>query len=78
MSEELKNFITDLVVLLHEKYNDTLGSKDNETEKDKSFRLGLNFAYYDVLDLIESQLKAFGYEESFINSITPILGEEKK
>lgn len=71
---ENKLFIRDLVILIQEKYNNSFFI-ENKSEKDKVFKLGLNFAYYDVLDLIESQLKAFQYDSDFIGHITPKLGE---
>ncbi len=53
MDEQLKGFLQDIIILLHEKYNDTLQNGENESDVDKDFRIGKNFAYYDILDLIE-------------------------
>ncbi|WLD94500.1 hypothetical protein [Alkalihalobacillus sp. AL-G] len=56
MSEELNGYLHDLVIILHEKYNETLQNNGKETGGDKAFRVGMNHAYYDVLAIIESQL----------------------
>jgi len=74
MDEQLKRFLADLVTIIQEKYNETLMKAENESEQEKSFRLGQNYGYYDVLDLIESQLNAFGYDSKEIGVITPSLG----
>ncbi|MDI6619742.1 MAG: hypothetical protein QME45_13995 [Clostridiales bacterium] len=76
MSEELKNFINDLIIIVQEKYNDSLKAADNENEHDKAFRQGANFAYYDALDIIESQLKSFSLIDIIPQQIVPILGQE--
>ena len=76
MDEQLKGFLADLVKIIQGKYNETLIEAENESEQDKSYRLGLNFGYYDVLDLIESQLKAFSYDSKEIGEITPLLGRK--
>jgi hypothetical protein len=77
LNDEIKCFMRDLVVLLHEKYNDTL-QNETEKEEDKYFRIGMNHAYYDVLDLIQSQLIAFGFDVKHIGNITPELSKEAK
>lgn len=61
MQEEMKNFMTDLIWLIQEKYNQSLLETEEETLEDKSFRLGSNLAYYDVLNLVQCQLDAFGF-----------------
>ncbi|GGJ64681.1 hypothetical protein GCM10008982_12490 [Anoxybacillus voinovskiensis] len=55
-----------MITLIQEKYNETLTAPTDESAEDKSFRLGSNFAYFDVFDLIESQLT--------IHEINSILG----
>lgn len=73
---QLKGFMHDLVILLHDKYNDTLQTNDKDATGDKDFRAGMNHAYYDTLNLIESQLKMFGYDVNEIGNITPELTKE--
>ncbi len=73
MNEELKRFLTDLITIYQEKYQDSLVANDNEDEEDKSFRLGYNVAYYDALDILESQIKVFGLNVNDLNQITPDL-----
>lgn len=58
---------------LQVKYNQSLMPTDHENQEEKNYRLGMNFAYYDVLDLIEAQLNAFGLNFVNIGKITPIL-----
>ncbi|MEL4028553.1 hypothetical protein NST89_08185 [Caldifermentibacillus hisashii] len=76
MQNEMKNFLLDLICEIQEKYNHSLLPLKEEGLEDKNYRLGVNFAYYDVLELIETQLKSFGYSEEDIGQITPILGEK--
>ncbi|NCG68619.1 hypothetical protein GWJ21_11935 [Bacillus coagulans] len=77
MQNEMKNFLTDLICEIQEKYNHSLSSFPKEEGlEEKNYRLGMNFAYYDVLELIEDQLKSFGYSEDNIGIITPILGKK--
>ena len=61
---------------MQEKYNDSLKEADNENENDKAFRQGANFAYFDTLDIIESQLKSFSLIDSIPQQVLPILGQE--
>lgn len=77
MENEMRNFLVDLVSEIQGKYNQSLipTTKIEEEEK-KKYRLGMNFSYYDVLELIESQLKSFGYSVDEFGEITPILGKE--
>jgi hypothetical protein len=74
--EELKNFINDLIIIIQEKYNDSLEVTHDENEK--AFRQGCNFAYYDVLDIFESQLKLFKIIDIVSQQIAPVLGQEIK
>ena len=75
MNNEMKNFLKDLISILQEKYNDSL-TKDGVSDDKKEFSQGLNFAYYDTLDIIESQLKLFGYDIDDLGIITPDLGKK--
>lgn len=70
----MKNFLMDLVDLYQQKYNDTVRQGQNEPKSQTAYRLGAQFAYYDCLDLLESQLKVFGYDISELGEITPKLG----
>ena len=74
--EELVGFLKDLTILLQGKYNDTLGSRrKRESEADYQFRIGQNFAYYDALDLIRSQLLSFGIPTQELEPVVPELGQ---
>jgi hypothetical protein len=76
MDVQLQDFIRDLIYLIKEKYNETLEEADKESETDRTFRLGCNIAYYNDLDLIESQLKSFGIDTKGFGIITPVLGKK--
>ncbi len=76
MEPKMKNFLIDLINEIQESYNNSLLPTKEEGLEEKNYRLGVNFAYYDVLELIESQLKSFGYSVEDIGQITPILGEK--
>lgn len=71
MSMELQNFLRDLIEIFREKYKETSFGGSNESEVDRSFRVGVNFGYYDILSLIETQLEAFGYDKSAFGEISP-------
>ncbi len=72
----MKNFLIDLICDIQEKYNDSLLPTKGESSEEKNYRLGENFAYYEVLDLIESQLESFGLSAEDIGQIAPIFGEK--
>jgi hypothetical protein len=77
MNTESVNFIKDYVLLLQENYNESL-AKINEANlkgEDSSFYQGQNFAYYAALDLIKSQLEAFGYNSKEITVVVPEFGK---
>ncbi|WP_449622908.1 hypothetical protein [Robertmurraya sp. Marseille-Q9965] len=76
MHNEMKNFLVDLISEVQEKYNHSLVPTKTEGLEEKNYRLGANFSYYDVLEIIESQLISFGYTTEDIGKITPILGEK--
>jgi hypothetical protein len=64
MNEELHRFLKDLFILIQEKYDESLVEEAKpRAEAETAYHQGVTFAYYDVLDLIKSQLIAFGYEE---------------
>ncbi|SFT02888.1 hypothetical protein [Marininema halotolerans] len=70
----LKNentFLTNLISALKVKYNSTINEKND-------FISGENFSYYDILDIIESQLILFDYDITLFDNITPILGQKVK
>lgn len=52
--EKYEFFVKDLVVLLKEKFEQSKEAK-NQNDFDRGMRMG----YYDVLDLIKSEAKAF-------------------
>ena len=73
---ELAAFLKDLVALIQEKYNDTLGpGREGESEADYQFRNGRNFGYYDALDLIRSQLHSFDIPAKELEPVVPELGQ---
>lgn len=78
MNRELKAFLDDLIIILQEKYNDSLTAVESDNKEDRAFRQGCNFAYYDVLDIIELQLDALGLKDNIPHQITPTLGQEIK
>ena len=61
--------------MIQEKYNETLGPRrEEESETDYQFRNGQNFAYYQTLDLIYSQLLAFDIPAQQLEPVVPVLG----
>lgn len=76
MNKQLNDFLNDLVIIIQEKYDETLNSPLNENAEDKLYRLGSNFGYYDVLDLIKSQVLAYGYDPSNLGEISPVIGQK--
>ena len=73
---ELIAFLKDLMPLIQEKYNRTLGPRqEGESEGDYQFRNGQNFAYYEALDLLYSQLLAFGVPTQELEPVVPELGQ---
>jgi hypothetical protein len=75
MNDECKGFIRDVVVLLQEKYNASLMSVSGCSLPDEAqYYSGANFAYFDALDLIRSQLLAFGYID-LCKTVTPEFGK---
>lgn len=76
MSDELDNFLNDLIKIIQDKYTDSLNKKDSENEEDMEFRLGCNFAYFDILDIIEVQIKSYGLKYDNSNQIAPTLGRK--
>ncbi|MCL1988770.1 MAG: hypothetical protein FWG64_12510 [Firmicutes bacterium] len=76
MQEETKNFIQDLIAEIQEKYNQSLIGNEEESLENKSYRLGSNFSYYDILDVIQSQLELFNIPQKDVDNIVPVLGEK--
>lgn len=76
MSDELQRFLGDLITLLREKHDQSLGDYQNAaSEGDEAFWKGANFAYYDTLDLIRSQILSFGFETDKLGPIVPEFGK---
>ncbi len=74
---DLTKFLEDLIYLTQEKYDKALEqAQEAKTEADVAFQQGSSMAYYDVLDLIRSQLIAFGYELGEKENIVPIYGQK--
>ena len=77
MSEELKSFVNDFGALMRERYNKSLAEIETvKSETDIAFQQGANFAYYDALDLMKSQLEAFGYDVRSFSFEVPNLGKK--
>ena len=72
---EIITLLKDLMPLIQEKYDNTLAPQhEGESDADYQFRNGQNFAYYDILDLIYSQLLAFEIPTQELEPIVPELG----
>lgn len=69
----MRHFLIDLINIIQDKYNESIISNNDNEEQ---YMLGLNFAYYDILDLIKNQLETFGYNLSNFNNITPNIGKK--
>lgn len=76
MEEDIQLFLRYYIELLKEKYNETLIGPEDETEGDRAFREGKNFAYYDALDLFENLIKIRGYDTKPFGVIAPELGKK--
>ena len=78
MSEDLNNYLQDLVYLIKEDYNDALKNRsETKNEIQKAFNEGKELAYFGVLNLIESQLLSFfGEETELVGNIAPNPGEK--
>ena len=73
---EIIAFLKDLLPLIQEKYDGTLGPRhEGECEADYQFRHGQNLAYYETLDLIYSQLLAFSIPTQELEPVAPDLGQ---
>jgi len=76
VNRELHNFVKVYITLLQEKYTQYLRKAEkSETEADAAFARGAIFTYYDALDLLKSQLEAFGYDLESSELIVPELGK---
>ena len=69
----MRHFLIDLINIIQDKYNESIISNNDNEEQ---YMLGLNFAYYDILDVIKNQLESFGYDLSDFNNITPNIGKK--
>ncbi|MBZ5213828.1 hypothetical protein ABE321_08370 [Bacillus paralicheniformis] len=78
MENDMKNFLVDLVSEIQEKYNESLNPTEGESAEETNYRLGSNFSYYEVLELIKNQLNSFGYSPEELGTITPLIGEKIK
>ena len=76
MEDSMKDYLADLIILIRDKYKESLVEASGESESEKSFRLGSNMAYYDVLDIIEAQLQSFGIDRSQFGAIAPVIGKQ--
>jgi hypothetical protein len=65
MSPDSKNFLGEIIEIIEEKYNDSCEGEGTENELDKQFRLGMNIAYYDVLDIISEQIEVWGFDSGY-------------
>ena len=69
MDAEMKNYLLDLICFIQDKYNESIPNNEDHGNE-RQFKNGSNIAYYDVWDLIESQLKSFGYDVEELQPIT--------
>ena len=77
MEIKVENFVHNLVWLIKEDYNDSLDRMlTSEVETGRSFAGGQSLAYFDVLQLIENQLRAFGAREESYGAIAPEPGRK--
>lgn len=77
MEIKLEHFVHDLVWLIKEDYNESLDRMlKSNVEAERTFAEGQNLAYFDVLQLIENQLQAFGAQEEFYKGIAPEPGQK--
>jgi hypothetical protein len=75
MNEELRGFLKDLFILIREKYDASSAEASGPAaDADAAYRRGAAFAYYDVLDLMRSQVIAFGYDEEAVAFAVPVPG----
>lgn len=66
----------DLIKIIQEQYkNSEIASEKVTAEIDAAFYQGKTMVYYDVLDIIRSQLIAFGYDPEALGSFVPELNE---
>ena len=65
--DKLKWYIQDLGVLLKEKAREAKISKDNSSKiGDASYEIGYLMAFYEVIDVMKQQAKAFNIEQEDI------------
>ena len=64
-NEILKNYLSDYLVLLHEKA-DELRNEILSSKADDGFKKGQLFAYYELIDLFKSQAESFSLDETII------------
>lgn len=74
MTQDLVRYLGDLVVLVQDRYNQSLQECHTENDVSTDFVKGANLAYYEVLDLVRNQLIAFGYDLDAFGPIVPIMG----
>ena len=79
-ADDLKNFLDDLISELQQEYTLSLTKEQSskDSEADIAFKRGRNIAYYEVLDLIQCQLIAFGFQGRFERRIVPELENPAK
>jgi hypothetical protein len=79
MNDDLHNFLKDLFVHIQKMYDNSVADESKAgNEADAAYSLGTIMAYYSVLDLIKSQLNAFGYDKESSEFIVPKLGIKDK
>ena len=77
MEIKLEHFVHDLVWLIKKDYNDSLHRmRTSNVEAERLFAEAQHLAYFDVLQLIENQLQAFGAREEFYKGVAPEPGQE--
>ena len=77
MEIKLDHFMHDLVWLIKEEYNESLDrALRAESDHEKALQEGQSWAYHHVLELIESQLTAFGNDSPMFTNLAPEPGQK--
>ena len=77
MEIKLDHFMHDLVWLIKEEYNESLDhAASAASNHEKAIHEGQSWAYHRVLELIESQLEAFGNNSPMFSNLAPESGQK--
>jgi hypothetical protein len=77
MNIKLEHYLHDLIWLIKEDYNRSLDrSAKAASESERANEEGQSWAYHHVLELIESQLIAFGDTSELFSNLAPEPGKK--